>query len=103
MRRFESKIDAWLADGEAGTLSIDTPLVKCELAIADIGREDAVFDAGGIARRIRVFRMPDENPHTKLAITRRITLRSDGDNALYVRAVQEDGHVIWSSPIYIFR
>ena len=35
--------DAWLADPSAGTLSIDTPLVQCELAIADIGREDTVF------------------------------------------------------------
>ncbi len=95
--------DAWLADGEAGTLRIDTPLVKCELRVADIGREDTVFDAGGIERRIRVFRMPDENPHTRLELSRRISLQSNADNALYVRVVQEDGHLIWSSPIYVFR
>lgn len=94
--------DAWLADGQAGTLCIDTPLVKCELPIADIGREDTVFDAGGIQRRIRVFRMPDENPHTGVKLSRRIALKSKGDNALYVRVTQEDGHLIWSSPIYIF-
>ena len=94
--------DAWLEDPEAGTLRIDTPLVKCEIAIADIGREDMVFDAGGIQRRIRVFRMPDENPHTRLNLTRRIACKSSGDNALYVRVIQEDGHLIWSSPIYIF-
>ncbi len=94
--------DAWLEDPEAGTLRIDTPLVKCEIAIADIGREDMVFDAGGIQRRIRVFRMPDENPHTRLNLTRRIACKSSGDNALYVRVIQEDGHLVWSSPIYIF-
>jgi hypothetical protein len=71
--------DAWLTDPSAGTLTIDTPLVKCDIPVADIGREDMTFDAGGIQRRIRVFRMPDENPHTS-----------------------EDGHIIWSSPIYIF-
>jgi hypothetical protein len=95
--------DAWLADPASGTLSIDTPLVKCELPIADIGREDTVFDAGGIQRRIRVFRMPDENPHKRFKLSRRIALRSQGDNALYVRVTQEDGHLIWSSPIYIFQ
>jgi hypothetical protein len=94
--------DAWLADPAAGTFSIDTALVKCELPIADIGREDTVFEAGGIQRRIRVFRMPDENPHTRLKLTRRIALKSRGDNALYVRVTQEDGHLIWSSPIYLF-
>lgn len=95
--------DAWLADPAAGTLCIDTPLVKCELPIADIGREDTVFDAGGIQRRIRLFRMPDENPHTRVKLARRIALKDEGDNALYVRVTQEDGHFIWSSPIYIFR
>jgi hypothetical protein len=94
--------DAWLSDPSSGTLSVDTPLVKFELPIADIGREDTVFDAGGIQRRIRVFRMPDENTHTRLKLSRRIALASEGDNALYVRVTQEDGHLIWSSPIYIF-
>jgi hypothetical protein len=95
--------DAWLGDPAAGTLSIDTPLVKCDIPVADIGREDTTFDAGGIQRRIRVFRMPDGNPHTRLKLTRRIACKSDGDNALYVRVTQEDGHLIWSSPIYVFR
>ena len=92
-----------MTDPSAGTLSIDTPLVQCELPIADIGREDTVFEAGGIQRRIRVFRMPDENSHTQFKLTRRIPLKPAGDNALYVRVTQEDGHLIWSSPIYIFR
>ena len=95
--------DAWLEDAEAGTLRIDTALVKTEIAVADIGLEDLVFEAGGIRRRIRVFRMPDENPHRRVTLERRIALRDTGDNALYVCLTQEDGHFVWSSPIYIFR
>ena len=94
--------DAWLADGHAGALNIDTALVKAEIPIAEIKRDDIVLDAGGIERRMRVFRMPDENPHIAVAIERRILLDKDTDNALYVKLVQEDGHQIWSSPIYIF-
>ncbi len=95
--------DAWLTDPRAGTLRIDTPLVKCEVAVADIGRDDLVFDAGGIRRRIRVFRLPDENPHREVKLSRRIALKDIGDNALHVCLTQEDGHLIWSSPIYVFR
>jgi len=95
--------DAWLADSEAGMLRIDTPLVKCELAISDISLADRVFEAGGIGRRVRVFRLPDENAHRRLNLTCRIRLKNAGDNALYVCVTQEDGHLIWSSPIYIFR
>jgi len=95
--------DAWLADPRAGTLAIDTALVKTAVAVADIGREDLVFDAGGIARRIRIFRLPDENPHRSASIERRVALGDEGDDALYVCVTQEDGHLIWSSPIYVFR
>jgi hypothetical protein len=92
-----------LEDPNNGTLKIDTPLVKEEIPIKDIGLNDLVFDAGGIGRRIRVFRLPDENPHQALTIERRVQLRDEGDNGLYVCITQEDGHLIWSSPIYIFR
>ncbi|CAN5900989.1 DUF3604 domain-containing protein [soil metagenome] len=95
--------DAWLADPRSGTLRIETPLVKAEVAIADIGREDLVFDAGGIRRRLRLFRLPDENSHCQARLSRRIDLKAVGDNALYVCLTQEDGHLIWSSPIYVFR
>jgi hypothetical protein len=95
--------DAWLADPQAGTLRIDTALVKCDIRVADIGRDDLVFDAGGIQRRIRVFRLPDQNRHRTVQLSRRISLRHPGDNALYVCLTQEDGHLIWSSPIYVFR
>jgi hypothetical protein len=77
--------------------------VKREIAIADIGWDDMVFAAGGIGRAIRILRLPDDNPHRRLKLTRRIPLRTTGDNALYVRLTQEDGHLIWSSPIYVFR
>jgi len=96
--------DILLGDAKAGTLCIDTALVKAEVRVADIGREDLVFDSnGGIKRRMRLFRLPDENPATRLRLTRRIRLGDTGDNALYVCVTQEDGHLIWSSPIYLFR
>ena len=93
----------WLADARTGTLRIDTPLIKCEIAVADIGLHDLAFEAGGIGRRIRVFRLPDENPHRRLLLSRRIPLKTTGDNALYVCLTQEDGYLVWSSPIYVFR
>ncbi len=94
--------DAWLKKGDAGTLYIETELVSCKIDIEDIGLEDMVFEAGGIKRRIRVFRLPEENPHRVLKLERQVALRADGDNALYVCLTQEDGHMVWSSPTYIF-
>jgi Protein of unknown function (DUF3604) len=96
--------DILLGDAQAGMLSIDTALVKTKVRIADIGHEDLVLDSnGGIKRRMRLFRLPDENSVTQLRLTRRIRLEEAADNALYVCVTQEDGHQIWSSPIYVFR
>ncbi len=95
--------DAWLGDARSGTLTIGTALVQAEIPIAEIGLEDKAFEAGGIGRRIRVFRMPDDNPHREFTLSRHIKLRGQGDNAIYLAITQEDGHLIWSSPIYVFR
>lgn len=93
--------DLWLADRDAGSLSIETALVQCQLEISDIGLEDSKFEAGGIGRRVRVFRLPDDNGAMRLDVERRIALKSGADDALYVCLTQEDGHQVWSSPIYV--
>ena len=95
--------DAMLEDPQAGTLKIDTALVKEDIAIKDIGRDELIFANGGIDRRFRIFRLPDENPHYTATLERRIKLADDRDNALYVRITHEDDQFVWSSPIYIFR
>ena len=61
------------------------------------------YEAGGIGRRIRVFRLPDENPHELVRLERRVALTDDRDYALHVCLTQEDGHLVWSTPIHIFR
>ena len=96
--------DIVLGDASSGTLSIATALVKAQVRIADIGREDIVLGSGGgIRRRMRLYRLPDENPAARMQLRRRIRLQDARDNALYVCVTQEDGHLIWSSPIYVFR
>ena len=94
--------DAILKSPYAGTLEINTHLVKESISIEDIGRDELIFANGGIDRRIRIFRLPDVNPHHRETLTRRIQLVDHRDNALYVRITHEDGHFTWSSPIYIY-
>jgi hypothetical protein len=94
--------DCILAHRQSGTLHIDALLVQCTVPIADIGLEEQCFEAGGLARQVQVYRLPDMNPHRHLRLERPIALRSQGDNPLYVCMTQEDGHQAWSSPIYIF-
>jgi hypothetical protein len=95
--------DAWLADGRTGALALETRLVTCDVALADIGLDDVVFEAGGLGRRVRLVRLPDENPHRTLSFALDAALAAGRDNPLWVKLTQEDGHVAWSSPIYVIR
>jgi len=95
--------EAMLTDPDSGSLIINTALIQQEIKVEDIGHEELIFENGGIERRIRVFRLPDHNPHNAIKIEREIKLVNEHDNALYVRVTHEDGHYSWSSPIYLFR
>ncbi len=96
--------DARLADGQSGRLVLDTPLVKADLPLASIGLEDHLFEANGsLPRFVRVFRLPDTNAVRTMRFSRRVALRDQGDNPLFLRLTQEDGTRAWTSPIYVFR
>jgi hypothetical protein len=98
--------DVRLADARAGTLHIDTQLVQADVKLEDIGLEDHVLETGGgIARRMRLFRLPDSNLVQDARLTRRIRRRpADGaEDALYICVTLADGHRIWTSPIYLLR
>ena len=73
------------------------------MPLTDVGLEDIVMDAGGLERSIRVFRLPETNPHREIRAEVEIPLNSVGDNPLWVCVTTEDGFQAWSSPIFVFR
>ena len=93
--------DAILHDSHSGCLRIETDLVKESVPISEIGLDELIFQNGGIKRQIRIFRLPDVNSNFETSLNRLISLHKDRDNALYAKITLEDGHVAWSSPIYI--
>jgi hypothetical protein len=95
-------IDLWL-ESAAGKLAFKTAPVSGEAAIADLGVEPRVFQAGGLERAVKLQRLPEIMREPRLALRRRIRLRPTSDTRLYIRVQQEDGHRLWSSPIYLFR
>ena len=96
-------IDLWLAEPAAGRLAFKTAPVSGEAAIGELGVEPRVFEAGGLERAIKLQRLPETMRETRMTLRRKIKVRAKGDTRLYVRVQQEDGHRMWSSPIYLFR
>jgi hypothetical protein len=95
-------IDLFL-EGEGGMLEFRTAPVSGQASIAELGLEPREFKAGGLGRAVRLQRLPETMSQSCLSIRRRLKLRPEGDTRLYVRIQQEDGHRIWTSPIYLFR
>ena len=69
----------------------------------DVGMEDTALDAGGLERRIRVFRLPEDNTCRELSRQVDVPLKPEGDNQLWVCVTTEDGFQAWSSPMFVFR
>jgi len=96
-------IDLWLETPNAGSLIFSTAPVSGEAAIADLGVAPRVFEAGGLERAVKLQRLPAAMVVRHLCLQRTIKIRQQGDTRLLVRVQQEDGHRLWSSPIYLFR
>lgn len=96
-------IDMWLDAGTDGLMSFKTAPMSGDVKIADLGVEPLVFEAGGLERAIRIQRLPTAMTTRRLTLRRKIRIRQKGDTRLFVRIQQEDGHRMWSSPIYLFR
>ncbi len=96
-----SGFETRLKDPQSGVLKINNSLVQCSIKVSEIGINDTTFDAGGLGRKVRVFRVPDENSTCSVNIERKVTLEPGCVNPVYVKVTLMDGHMAWSSPIYI--
>jgi hypothetical protein len=95
--------DVWLDEAADTTLVIQTNLAGGTIPLAALGLDDYMIEAGGLERRLRVFRLPEQNPHRALTGTVTIPLTPTGDNPLWVRVTTEDGYQAWSSPVFVYR
>ena len=95
--------DVWLEESADATLVLETNRISGEFPLCDIGLEDTVLEAGGLERRVRIFRLPEENTVRQMQETISVNLTDEGDNPLWVRVTTEDGFNAWSSPIFLYR
>ncbi len=98
--------DAWIQGGDngtSGTLSVATNHGELALDLVDIDLEGTELDAGGLERKLRIFRLPEVPLERKLSFTHSISLNTNGDNPIWICVTTEDGYQAWSSPIYLFR
>ena len=90
-----------LAKPDAGTLHIDTEPCSMACKVSEIGLEPTVRELGGMAKQLELHRLPDKQESNEVRCSVTLTDLGPGDNPLHVHAIQEDGNMAWSSPIYV--
>jgi hypothetical protein len=95
--------DVWLDDSSDARCRVETNLGCFDVPLSEIGMQDTVMDAGGLDRKIRAFRLPEENVKRSMSAEVKVPLSTGADNPIWVCVTTEDGFQAWSSPIYAFR
>ena len=95
--------DVWLDEDSDGMVEVQTNHGSLEVRAGDIGMEDVTVGAGGLERKLRVFRLPEENTCREFTGEVTVPLKPKGDNQLWVCVTTEDGFQAWSSPMFVFR
>jgi Protein of unknown function (DUF3604) len=90
-----------LEEPRTGNLIVETKQGTADCKLSEIGLEPLEWNFGGLNKRLEIYRTPDARSATSLETDYTIKELHGGDNPLYVCIHQEDGHIAWSSPIYL--
>ena len=89
-----------LESGDESEVTFHTGPVTFKFRPREIGYEPEIVEAGGLNQRVKVSTVKEDLPDT-LEFTYRDQAPEKGLNAYWVRLVQSDGGMAWSSPIFI--
>ena len=90
-----------LAQADSGCCEIDSKQIKTTFSLHEIGLEPKVWELGFLEKSLQVYQLPDRLEKCEIEFSIGIKDLKQGDNPIYIRAMQEDGFLVWSSPIYL--
>jgi len=93
--------DVWLDEGENSEVDVSSNNGSLRLKRREVGFEDQVLVAGGLEKKLRIFRLPENNPHRQLSHSVSVAIRKGVDNPLWICVTTEDGFQAWSSPVFV--
>jgi hypothetical protein len=86
----------------SGSLQIETLQGNMACAVKDIGLEPRTGTCPeGLDKKIELYRLAEQPPPREASIAIPLEKLGPGDNPIYVHIVQEDGHMAWTSPVYV--
>ena len=90
-----------LEDANAGSIRMETAQGNLEFSLSMIGYDPRTFDFEGLDKKISIYQLPDELFETNFDFKIELSTLHKGCNPVYIKMIQEDGHMAWTSPVYI--
>jgi hypothetical protein len=84
-----------------GTFILNVKDKNIKVNIDEIGFKPLVWSFGGLDKEIRIYRLPETQKLERFSFSRPLGNLSKGMTPIFIRVEQEDGHLAWTSPIYI--
>ncbi len=94
-------IELVLDDGRVGSLVFDSAAGTTEIDLAGLGYEPLRFDYGGLDMQLVVQCYPERVEALELTLETVDQPPGEGQAAYFVKAIQCDGEMAWSSPVYV--
>jgi hypothetical protein len=96
-------LDLWLDQAERGRVVFRSGLGELVAELATLDRIGHSIALGGLDLRASVSRYPETPIERFVELTHEVELAAGQTTPLFVKAIQIDGHIAWSSPIYLRR
>lgn len=96
-------VDLALDDLGAAQLHFHSGQTEFTLPLGSFGGDAHHVACGGLAKGVRLQRLPDHGLPQSIDIDRQLDLPLMRETRLHARIVFEDGHMAWTSPIYVTR
>lgn len=93
-------VDLWLDQASRGRI-----VFRCELGELSVTLEELDIhrrvELGGLDLHAAITRYPETLHDTTLALAHDVTLEPGKTTPLFIKVIQTDGHLAWSSPVYV--
>ncbi|MDP2859499.1 MAG: DUF3604 domain-containing protein [Bacillota bacterium] len=88
---------------DEAVLRFDTPTARFEVTLGEIRRKDVLVDAGLLDQHVSVSTAHLDPDPLDLELSFEDTDPPSGTTPYYVKVLQDDGEMAWSSPIFVTR
>ena len=95
-------IDLWLDQTERGRIAFDSPVGRCQANLEELAPQ-RTWSFGGMDMRVTIQRYPEQVTERALSLSSALSPPTGQRTPYLVKATQVDGHMAWSSPVYVTR